>query len=105
MCIKTHQNALFSREKFKTHLSQYQEHCMCIQIFTTDEMSFNFLGGGGGAAQSLSCPRVPVTLATRLSIKIRRENGVNCFGVPLKTLCEENRNYKSSHNIGTPSSK
>ena len=47
MCIKTHQNALFSREKFKTHLSQYQEHCMCIQIFTTDEMSFNFFWGEG----------------------------------------------------------
>ena len=53
MCIKTHQNALFSRETFKTHLSQYQEHCMCIQIFTTDEMSFNFffLGGRGSGTK------------------------------------------------------
>ena len=61
-----------------------------------------FFGGGGGAAQSLSYPRVPVTLATPLSIKIRRENGVNCFGAPPKKLCEENHNYKFSHNIGAP---
>ena len=53
-----------------------------------------FFWGGGGAAQSLSYPRVPVTFATPLSIKIRRENGVNCFGAPLKKLCEENHNHK-----------
>ena len=63
---------------------------------------FIFFWGGGEAAQSLGYPRVPVTLATPLSIEIRRENGVNCFGTPFKKLCEENHNYKFSHNIAAP---
>ena len=71
-------------------------------INTTHYIVIFFFFWGGGAAQSLSYPPVPVIFATPLSIKIRRENGVNCFGAPLKKLCEENHNYKFSHNIGAP---